>query len=140
MEYYGLRPHGDIDFIVSDRDFEKLRDRYPNNRKDQWGDFGIVANGFDMFRSIYRFDYDHYSQNAIEYKNYNVVAVDMLFRMKVFAMETGEKHKRDVQLLKQYYETFQNSRYKAYLDAHVPRYLAAEDGIILNGTYDEDLA
>jgi hypothetical protein len=46
MEYYGLRKHGDdIDFIVTERDYQRLKARFPNNRKDVWGDFGIQVPG-----------------------------------------------------------------------------------------------
>jgi hypothetical protein len=68
-----------------------------------------------------------------------IVSLDMLFRMKVFAMDADEKHRKDVDLLKQQYEKlFQNKTYKAYLDAHVDRYLAVPGGTILNGDYDDD--
>ncbi len=40
--------------------------------------------------------------------NYKVVNIDMLFRMKVFALGVAEKHDRDVGLLKDYYNRFQN--------------------------------
>jgi hypothetical protein len=140
MEYHGARKHGDdVDFIVSNRDYKTLRLKYPHNRKDMWGDFGIKVNGFEMFRSIYRFDYDHYCQNCVEFTRYKIVSLDMLFRMKVFAMDADEKHRKDVDLLKQQYEKLsQNKTYKAYLDAHVDRYLAVPNGTILNGDYDDD--
>jgi hypothetical protein len=55
MEYYGLRKHGDdIDFIVTDRDYQRLKVKFPACRKDVWGDFGILVNGFELFRSIYK--------------------------------------------------------------------------------------
>ena len=32
MEYYGLRKHGDdVDFIVTDRDYQRLKVQFPNN-------------------------------------------------------------------------------------------------------------
>ena len=80
MEYYGLWKHGeDIDFIVTDRDYQRLKVKFPDYRKDVWGDFGILVNGFELFRSIYKFDHAHYSQGAIELTNYKVVSMDMLF-------------------------------------------------------------
>lgn len=139
MEYYGLRRHGDVDFIVSNRDYQTLRAKYPDYRKDLWADFGISINGFELFRSIYRFDYDHYRRGAIEFRRYRMVAVDMLFRMKVFAMDAGEKHRADVELLKKYYQRFENPAYASILTAHVDRYLAVPGGLILNGPYDDDL-
>jgi hypothetical protein len=140
MEYYGLRRHGDdIDFIVTDRDYQRLKARFPENRKDVWGDFGLLVNGFEMFRSIFKFDHAHYSLGAIEMTNYKIVSVDMLFRMKVFALGVAEKHNRDVGLLKDYYKRFQHREYQEYLDRHVDRYLSSADGIFVGIHYDDEV-
>jgi hypothetical protein len=139
MEYYGLRKHGDdIDFIVSERDYQRLKVRFPDNRKDVWGDFGVLVNGFELFRSIYKFDHAHYSLGAIELTKYRIVSIDMLFRMKVFAIGVAEKHDRDVQLLKAYYQRFQNPKYQGYLDRHVDRYTSSENGIFFGISYDDE--
>lgn len=136
MEYYGLRKHGsDVDFIVSNRDYLKLEKKYRNCRKDMWADWGIQAKGYEMFRSIYRFDYDYYGEGAIEFDKYKVLSIDMLFRMKVYAMDASEKHKNDVELLKQYFNQRQNATYRKYLEENVDRYVNAKDGTILNGDY-----
>ena len=138
MEYYGLRKHGDdVDFIVTNRDYQQLKVQFPINRKDIWGDFGIQVNGFELFRSIYRFDYAHYSVEAIELTNYKIVSVDMLFRMKVFATGVAQKHDSDVQLLKGYYQQFQNREYREYLDRHIDRYTSSENGIFVGISYDD---
>jgi hypothetical protein len=140
MEYYGLRKHGDdVDFIVTERDYQNLKVKFPDNRKDVWGDFGFLVDGFELFRSIYKFDHTHYSQGAIELTNYKIISIDMLFRMKVFALGVAEKHDRDVQLLKEYYQRFQNPKYQGYLNRHVDRYLASETGIFFGITYDDEL-
>ena len=140
MEYYGLRKHGDdIDFIVTDRDYQRLKVRFPDHRKDVWGDFGILVHGFEMFRSIYKFDHAHYSMGAIALTNYKIIHIDMLFRMKVFAMGVAQKHDCDVQLLKAYYQQFQNPVYRDYLDRHIDRYLSSENGIFLGINYDDEL-
>src|SRR5512141_1946582 len=129
MEYYKLRKHGDdIDFIVTERDYQRLKAQFPNNRKDVWGDFGILVNGFELFRSIYKFDHAHYSLGAIELANYKMVSIDMLFRMKVFALGVAPKHDADVQLLKEYYQRFQNQDYREYMDRHIDRYVSSKDG------------
>ena len=136
MEYYGIRKHGnDVDFIVSNRDYQKLEKRYRNCRKDMWGDWGIQTSGYEMFRSIYRFDYDYYGSGAIEFDKYKVISIDMLFRMKVYAMKSSEKHNNDVELIKEYLNKKQNPDYKKYLDENVDRYIRANDGTILNGDY-----
>lgn len=138
MEYYGLRKHGDdIDFIVTDRDYQRLKVKFPSNRKDVWGDFGILVDGFELFRSIYKFDYAHYSLGAIELMNYKIVSIDMLFRMKVFAIGVAQKHDSDVQLLKEYYQRFQNREYQNYLDRHIDRYITSENGIFFGISYDD---
>jgi hypothetical protein len=138
MEYYGLRKHGDdIDFIVTERDYQRLKAKFPHNRKDVWGDFGILVNGFELFRSIYKFDHAHYSLGAIELINYKVINIDMLFRMKVFAMGVAEKHDLDVRLLKEYYQQFQNQEYQNYMERHIERYTSSETGIFLGVSYDD---
>jgi hypothetical protein len=139
MEYYGLRKHGDdVDFIITDRDYQRLKDKFPDNRKDVWGDFGLFVNGFEMFRSIYKFDHAHYSLGAIELTNYKVIAIDMLFRMKVFALGVAEKHDRDVGLLKDYYQQFQIPQYREYMDRHIDRYTSSGDGIFFGIHYDDE--
>jgi hypothetical protein len=140
MEYYGLRKHGDdIDFIVTDRDYQRLKVKFPNNRKDVWGDFGILVDGFELFRSIYKFDHAHYSLGAIELTNYKMIGIDMLFRMKVFAIGVAKKHDYDVQLLKEYYQRFQNWKYRDYLERHIDRYTSSEDGTFFGISYDDEL-
>ena len=140
MEYYGLRKHGeDVDFIVTDRDYQRLKVRFPDKRKDVWGDFGILVDGFELFRSIYRFDHAHYSLNAIELTNYKIVSLDMLFRMKVFASSAAKKLDCDVQLLKEYYQRFQNQGYRNYLDRHIDRYTSSENGIFFGISYDDEI-
>jgi hypothetical protein len=138
MEYYGLRKHGDdIDFIVSDRDYQRLKVKFPNNRKDVWGDFGILVTGFELFRSLYKFDHAYYSLGAMEFTNYKMVSMDMLFRMKVFALGVARKHNDDVQLLKEYYQRFQNREYQNYMDRHLDRYVSSETGIFFGISYDD---
>ena len=138
MEYYGLRKHGDdIDFIVTDRDYQRLKIRFPENRKDVWGDFGILVNGYELFRSIYKFDHAHYSLGAVELANYKMISIDMLFRMKVFALGVAEKHDCDVRLLKEYYLRFQNRDYQSYLEHHIDRYTSSATGIFFGIHYDD---
>ena len=140
MEYYGLRKHGDdLDFIVTERDYQRLKARFPNQRKDVWGDFGILVDGFELFRSIYKFDHAHYSLGAIELTNYKIVSLDMLFRMKVFAIGVAEKHDADVKLLKEYYQRFQNREYQNYLDRHIDRYTSSENGMFFGISYDDKI-
>lgn len=136
MDYYGLRRRGeDYDFIVSARDYAALEAAHRDCRKDMWGDFGIRVGELELFRSMYKFDYPYFSQGAFDAGGILVVSIDMLLRMKVFAMDAGEKHRKDLELLKGFFMRFQNREYARYMEANVGRYLAAENGLILNGDY-----
>jgi hypothetical protein len=136
MEYYGIREHGnDIDFIVSNRDYLKLEARYRNCRKDMWGDFGIRVNEYEMFRSMWKFDYSYYNNDSIEFDQYKIISLDILFRMKVFALDAEDKHRRDVELLKKYFMKFQNQEWNDYMNKNIDRYLKAGKGLIINGDY-----
>ena len=139
MEYYGLRKHGDdVDFIVTERDYQRLKTQFPHNRKDVWGDFGILINGFELFRSIFKFDHAHYAQGAIELTHYKMVNIDTLFCMKVFALGVAEKHNRDFELLKGYYYRFQNPAYQGYMERHIERYTSSATGIFVGIDYDDE--
>jgi len=136
MEYYGIRKHGDdIDFIISNRDYLKLENKYRNCRKDMWGDFGVKVNEYEMFRSMCKFDYQYFNNGSIEFDRYKIISIDMLFRMKVFAMDAEEKHKKDVELLKKYFEKQQNKEYLDYINKNIDRYLKVDRGLIINGDY-----
>jgi len=138
MEYYGLRKHGDdIDFVVTERDYQRLKVQFPLNRKDIWGDFGVQVPGYELFRSIYRLDYAHYSRGAVELRNYYIVGLDTLFRMKAFALGVAPKHDADFQLLKSYYQRFENHNYRDYLARHIERYTSSPDGIFAGISYDD---
>jgi hypothetical protein len=136
LEYYGIRKRGDdYDFIVSSRDYQSLEAKYRDCRKDMWGDFGLRVGEYELFRSMYKFDYPYFDSGSIELGPLKVVSIDMLFRMQVFAMDSGEKRRRDVELMKEYFLRFQNAEYRDYMNLNVERYLAAENGLVLNGDY-----
>ena len=136
MEYYGIRKHGeDIDFIVSNCDYIKLETQYRNYRKDMWGDFGVKINEYELFRSMYKFDYNYFNNGSIEFEQYKIISVDMLLRMKVFAMNSEEKHKKDIELIKEYFMKYQNKEWNDYMNKNIDRYLNMENGLIINGDY-----
>jgi hypothetical protein len=136
MEYYGIRKHGDdIDFIVSNCDYKNLETRYRDCRKDMWGDFGVKVNEYELFRSMWKFDYQYFNNGAIEFDQYKIISIDMLFRMKVFAMDAEEKHKKDVDLLKEYFMQYQVKEYVDFMEKNIERYLKADKGLIINGDY-----
>ncbi len=68
-----------------------------------------------------------------------MISLDMLFRMKVFALGVAQKHDEDVPLLKEYYQQFQNQKYRSYLDRHIERYTTSETGIFFGIDYDDEL-
>ena len=139
MEYFGLRLHGDdIDFIISDRDYQNLKRQYPKQRKDVWADFGLVIDGFELFRSMYKFDYSYYTQGSLELTHFRMVSIDMLFRMKIYAMDAGEKHQADVKRLRDHFDQQQNKCYQAYLANHLDRYANSDSGIFVGVDYSDE--
>lgn len=131
MEYYGLRKRGhDIDLIVNDDDYQVLAKKYPEHKKDIWGDFGIEIYGYELFRSIWRLDYNFYSEDSIEFDSCKVLSIHKLLLMKVMAIPAGEKHQKDVGLIVEHFLRNQNPEYKKYLDENVDKYLSVPGGII----------
>jgi hypothetical protein len=136
MEYYGIRKHGDdIDFIVSNRDYKKLETHYHDFRKDMWGDFGVKVNDYELFRSMWKFDYQYFNKGSIEFDQYKIISIDMLFRMKVFAMDAEEKHKKDIELIKEYFMQYQVKEYVDLMENNIERYLKHDKGLIINRDY-----
>jgi hypothetical protein len=136
LEYYGIRKHGDdFDFIISNRDYKKLENKYRNCRKDMWGDFGIRVDEYELFRSMWKFDYSYFDVDTNVFDEIKVVSVNLLFRMKVFAIDSDEKHRNDIELMKKYFEKYQNKEYLEYMNKNLERYLKVPNGLIINGDY-----
>ncbi|MGC6174631.1 hypothetical protein [Lacrimispora sp. 38-1] len=112
MEYYGIRKAGkDIDLIISEEDYHVFSEKYPDNKKDLYGDLGFIINTFEIWRSIALIDYNFFLKDAVDEGNVLVVSIDRLLWMRVCAMEV-EKYKRDLDLMKEYYyEHFRNQCY-----------------------------
>lgn len=92
MEYYGIRKSGsDIDFVVSDEDYQAFASMMPDKRKDIYGDLGIVIGAFEIWRSIALLDYNFYLKDAVEESNVFVISLDRLLLTRVNAME-AETH------------------------------------------------
>lgn len=99
MEYYSLRKAGaDIDFVITNEDYQRLAEKYPDYKKDIWGDLGVAIHGFEIWRSICLLDYDFLSEDATEMRNYLVVSFDKLLFMRALAME-HEKYAKDLKLM-----------------------------------------
>ncbi len=115
MEYYGLRKAGaDIDFIVSLEDYENLAKMYPDNTEDIFGDKGVKVDIFEIWTCIRLFDYNFYSQKAIEEDQFLVISLDKLFLLKGLAaldkkldQETHEKYMRDLEMIAEKIENIQ---------------------------------
>lgn len=112
MEYYGMRKAGrDIDLIISQDDYQVLSEKYPDNKKDIYGDLGFIINKFEIWRSIALIDYDFFLKDAIDEGTVLIVSIDRLLWMRVCAMEV-EKYKKDLDLMKEYYyRHFRNQYY-----------------------------
>lgn len=138
MEYYGLRAHGDdIDLLVSPEDLAMLWARYPDRRKDMWGDLGLLVDGVEMFRSVYRLDAEYLGEGATELAHCRVISADRLLMMKWLAQGSTEKNDRDLDLLKGWFLRNQNPQWEAYMQGRVPHYLAAPKGTLLGSQIDE---
>lgn len=140
MEYYGLRKRGsDIDFIISNSDYKKLVSIYLNCKKDMWGDLGLLIGKYELFRSVYRFDYDFFSDGAYEHENFKVISFEKLFLLKALSFKDNPdvvKLTNDFQLMvKYYYDVFRNKDYVDNASKHLDSYLSAINGVIYNDNY-----
>ncbi|MDR0305732.1 MAG: hypothetical protein LBI42_02725 [Chitinispirillales bacterium] len=99
MEYYGLRKAGsDIDFVINNEDHINLKNMYPNNMKNLYGDIGICEFGFEMWNQICTFDYNYLKENALEEKEYIIISLEKLLFLKALAMKIPKYHK-DLELI-----------------------------------------
>lgn len=140
MEFYGIRKKGDdIDFIISNDDYELMAVKYPDSKIDRWGDLYISLDHCELLRSIFRFDYDFFSEGAIELEQCKVISIEKLFFMKVLAFDNQpevEKHARDYRLMWDFFmKAFQNKDYVAHALIHEGDYLNSPDGIIRQCDY-----
>lgn len=135
MEYYGMRKAGaDIDLVISDGDYRALADRYPEKRKDIYGDLGVVIDAFEIWRSIALLDYDFYRKDAADEGNILVVSLDRLLFMRVCAMDV-EKYRKDLLTMKEYYfERFTNTAFKREAESHSASY-EKSGGVVFGGKY-----
>ncbi|MDR3598035.1 hypothetical protein [Clostridium sp.] len=137
MEYYEMRKAGaDIDLIITDEDYKELAQKYPNERKDLYGDLGMVIGKFEIWRSIAHLDYNFFKKDAIEQENILIVSIDRLLWTRVCAMEV-EKYRNDLELLKEYYyENYTNQKYHKEALSHEKSYLKM-NGAVFGGKYDD---
>ena len=140
MEYYGLRKCGDdIDFIISDEDYQLLAAKYPGHRVDYWGNLGIIYDQYELLRSLSRLDYDFYSAGALEFEKFKVISCERLFFMCAAAVRSEPDVKKRVDdfglALGYFYNRYRNKEYLANAELHASSYLSAPDGTIRGGKY-----
>ena len=137
MEYYGLRKSGaDIDLVICDEDYQVIAREYPDNRKDIWGDLGVVLEPFEIWRCIMLLDYNFYVKDAIDENIAYVVSMDRLLLMRVFAME-NPKYLDDLKMIKDYYlQNFHNHDFAKTQEKHISSYQNA-GGTIWGGKYTD---
>lgn len=137
MEYYGIRKSGaDIDLVICDADYQNLAQAHSEKRKDIYGDFGVVIEPFEIWRSIALLDFDFFSKDAIDFGDIKMVSIDRLLFSRVSAMEV-QKYLDDLILIKEYY--YKNYRNKDFLqeaETHIPSY-EKTGGIVWGGNYQE---
>jgi hypothetical protein len=137
MEYYEMRKAGDdIDLIITDDDYQTLARKYPDQRKDLYGDLGMVIDKFEIWRSIAHLDYDFFKKDAIEEGDILIVSIDRLLWTRVCAMGV-EKYRKDLELLKEYYyKTYTNQQFHQEALTHEKSY-SKMNGAVFGGRYDD---
>jgi hypothetical protein len=138
-EYYGIRKTGmDIDLVICNEDYQMLAKKYPDNRKDIWGDMGVVIEPFEIWRCIMLLDYDFYLKDAIDEEIVYVVSLEKLTLMCIFGMEVP-KYREDLKLIANYYtDRFRNKKYLEESERHIKSYRSNSGGIIFGGKYKDE--
>lgn len=99
MEYYQLRTSGpDTDCIITEKEYQALANKYPQNTKNLFGDFGVVVFGFEMWNTIRGLSYEYLSDKSILMGNYNIISLEKLLVLKTLAIDLP-KYEADVRLI-----------------------------------------
>ena len=138
MEYYGIRKSGkDIDFVITDKDYQRLAEKYPEKRKDLYGDLGVAVDEFEIWRSIAHLDYDFFRKEAVDEGDIFVISIDRLLWTRVCAMDV-EKYLNDLKLMKEYYyKKYTNLQYHKEALLHENSYKKM-NGVVFSGKYEDD--
>ncbi|OGK17751.1 hypothetical protein A3F32_01220 [Candidatus Roizmanbacteria bacterium RIFCSPHIGHO2_12_FULL_42_10] len=87
-EYYGIRKSGpDTDLVVSQKDYENLAKKYPENKADLFGDLGVKLFGFEIWSTISWFNYDFLSEGSIGEKSYKIISLEKLLFLTALAIK-----------------------------------------------------
>ncbi len=137
MEYYDIRKSGkDIDFVITDKDYQKLAEEYPEKRKDLYGDLGVTINEFEIWRSIAHLDYDFFKKDAVDEGLFLVISIDRLLWTRVCAMDV-EKYRNDLKLMRDYYyKKYTNQKYHQEAMLHENSYRKM-NGMVFGGMYED---
>lgn len=100
MEYYQIREAGsDIDFVITEDDYERLSYKYPEHIKEIWGDFGVCVEEFEIWKSICLFEYNFLAEDAVETEDFLVISFEKLMFLKVLAM-SQPKYLKDLEYMR----------------------------------------
>lgn len=100
MEYYQIRESGeDIDFLITEENYEQLAYKYPNNIKEIYDDFGVCSYELEMWKSICLFNYEFLAEGAIETEDFLIISFEKLMFLKVLSMR-NPKSLRDLELMR----------------------------------------
>ncbi|WP_346913137.1 hypothetical protein [Clostridium sp.] len=100
MEYYQIREaHSDIDFVITEEDYEMLSYKYPNYIKEIYDDFGVCKGEYELWKSICLFGYEFLSEGAIEEKDFIVISFEKLIFLKVLSIN-HDKSINDLYLMR----------------------------------------
>ena len=100
MEYYGIREAGDdIDFVITQDDYELLSKKYPQSVKEIWEEFGVCEQGLELWKSICLFDHEFLSEDAVEEEEFLIIAFDKLMFLKVLGI-SNKKNMNDLVLMR----------------------------------------
>lgn len=116
-EYYKIRKAGiDTDLIVTIKDYEGLKNSYPNNLVDLWGDLGIKVKGFEIWKTICLYGYDFLEEKSLEMKDYKIITLEKLLFLTALGIKKS-KYQTDLKLIVKkifslQYKDFDSSKYK----------------------------
>lgn len=130
MEHYGIRKSGiDIDMVITDDDYQRLAEMYPEKCRDAYGDLGVMLKPFEIWRSIALLGYDFFADNAECFGTVKIVSLDKLLFSRVAGMEV-QKYMDDLILMKKYYlKHFHNQMFLKEAEAR---------GNVWRGNYPEE--
>jgi hypothetical protein len=138
MEYYGMRKSGaDIDLVISQHDYANLAAQYPEQRKDIYGDLGVVIAEFEIWRSIALLDYPFFLKDAIDEGSVFMVSLDRLLLMRVCAMDVEKYHNDLLSMREYYYQHFQNPAFARNAETHTKSYHIS-GGVVFAGQYCDE--